>query len=178
MDEKLQELINYLEEEDITDAFLLRVLKEPAVNGRKFHGGHIVFDEEDKTESNKLNGPRKNGHNQSKEDKMSNYTISRVGSNAANQSMIDCAVVCRVEAKNRDAAVEKALVLEKEGRFTLYANQHLEALPTSRVPYSELEDLEIEEQMESVVGCAVCGKLAPEPMPRWQANQYYCGCAD
>lgn len=109
---------------------------------------------------------------------MTNYTIFRHGSNAANQHLCERSAVCQVEARNRDAAVEEALDLEKEGRFTLYANQHLEALPTSRVSYSECEDIDLEEQMESVVGCAVCGKLAKEPMPRWKAAQYYCGCCD
>lgn len=58
---------------------------------------------------------------------MNAYLIYRHGSNAANQSMTQTAVVCSVEAKSREEA--ERIASEK---VTVYNNQTLEARPASK----------------------------------------------
>ena len=61
------------------------------------------------------------------------YAIMRVGSNAANQSMVQEAYIDIIEAPNQTAALELARQEVAEGRYTVYANQHLRAVPFSRL---------------------------------------------
>lgn len=65
---------------------------------------------------------------------MTQYAIYRYGSNAANQHLCEKMIVAVVEAKNREAAVEKA---KRETAITVYNNQQLSAVPMSRVPKAE-----------------------------------------
>ena len=62
------------------------------------------------------------------------YAIYRYGSNSANQHLCEKMIVAVVEAKSREAAIKKAL---NETAITVYANQHLSAVPMSRVPRAE-----------------------------------------
>lgn len=71
---------------------------------------------------------------------MKNYTygIYRIGSNSYNQSMTHRCIVCSVEATSRENAIKEAL---NSDQFSLYANQHLEAIPWSKVSRADAEEL-------------------------------------
>lgn len=101
------------------------------------------------------------------------YGIYRHGSNNANQSMCDRSLVCQVEAPNREKAEPAAHELGREGRFTLYANQHLSAKPLSQIGKLEIDGLFMDEVMEEA-SCLVCGTEAPEKIERWRARNYAC----
>ena len=58
---------------------------------------------------------------------MARYIVVRYGSNAANQSMCNRAVLGTVDGKNREQAMEAATELGP-----VYNNQHLELIPSSR----------------------------------------------
>jgi hypothetical protein len=57
----------------------------------------------------------------------------------------------------------------------MYANQFLSAIPWSKVPQCDEEELAIEEQLVET-GCIVCGKKAPEKMEQWKAAFWVCDC--
>jgi len=61
------------------------------------------------------------------------YAIMRIGSNAANQSMVHEMYVDLVEAPNKRAALELAEQEVAEGHYAVYANQYLRAVPFSRL---------------------------------------------
>jgi len=65
-----------------------------------------------------------------------NYAIYRIGSNAANQSMVQKAAIDIVGAPNRRAAVKAAEGRARDGEYTIWANQHLTAEPLSRLSES------------------------------------------
>lgn len=94
-----------------------------------------------------------------------NYLIYRTGSNAANQPMtFEPVPIAIVQAPNRDAACEHVECERKDCAFvaqsintTVYANQHLHAVPRSKanptdwdsVLAEDNERLVLEEQSES-----------------------------
>lgn len=66
---------------------------------------------------------------------MTNYILFRHGSNAANQSMTQTAVVGSIMAKTRQDAREKGAEL-----VTVYSNQRIEARPASRCSRAAIEE--------------------------------------
>ncbi len=68
---------------------------------------------------------------------MANYIVRRHGSNAANQSMTQIAVVGSVEAKNRKEAREK--FTEENPTVAVYNNQFLEFVPLSKATQEDQE---------------------------------------
>ena len=75
------------------------------------------------------------------------YLVYRVGSNAANQSMTHEMPLAIVDAPNREAACQ---AVQDSGEFTVYANQHLKAVPLSKakkVDWEYLRDLDAQEQI-------------------------------
>ena len=109
---------------------------------------------------------------------MKTYHVYRIGSNAANQAMCQKNCITILKAHNEGEAVELALQEEKEGKFTLYNNQHLEAIALRDIPKSEKEAEQEDFAMATqlVEGfCMICGKSVGEIEARDSANAY-CGC--
>lgn len=111
------------------------------------------------------------------EDKMTasknfTYGIYRLGRNSANQPRHCKELVCSVEAPNRDLAVAEALRLEREGRFTRYNNQFLSAVPWSKVPQEDAEELAQQEQLVSDT-CVLCGTSIGH-VAAWSAGNNLC----
>jgi hypothetical protein len=73
------------------------------------------------------------------------YVVYRVGSNAANQSMTHEMAIAVVSAPSREAACQ---AVRDGGEHTVYANQHLHAVPASKAPRADLEHLREREAME------------------------------
>ena len=111
---------------------------------------------------------------------METYHVYRIGSNAANQAMCQKNCIAILKAHNEEEAVELALQEEKDGKFTLYNNQHLEAVALRDIPKAEKE-AEAEDHAlatQLVEGfCTVCGKSVGEIEARDALNAY-CGCRD
>jgi hypothetical protein len=65
---------------------------------------------------------------------MTTYIIARIGSNAANQSMIQRMVMGTVEAKNRVEALSKA-----SSEWNCYSNQRFEIIQISKAKGSDID---------------------------------------
>ena len=105
------------------------------------------------------------------------YAIMRIGSNAANQSMVHEHYIDIIEAPNQSAALELAKQEVAEGHYAVYANQHLRAVPFSRLSKNDraaLYDLLNLRDQTVKAECLVCGKSVGE-IPLWQAQNAYCG---
>ena len=84
--------------------------------------------------------------------KKTKYIIVRSGSNAANQSRCNEAVVAVIAAKSRAKAITEALT-----GLSVYPNQRLHAVPWSRA--SAAARAEAEEQSETITAfCPLCGR--------------------
>ena len=84
--------------------------------------------------------------------KKTKYVIVRSGSNAANQSRCNEAVVAVIAAENRAKAITEALT-----GLSVYPNQRLHAVPWSRA--SAAVRAEAEEQSETIIAfCPLCGR--------------------
>ena len=105
------------------------------------------------------------------------YAVMRVGSNAANQSMVYEMHVDIIEAPSQSAALELAKQEVARGHYAVYANQHLRAVPFSRLSNRDREALyDLLNSRDQIVKaeCLVCGKKMGE-MPLWQAQNAHCG---
>jgi hypothetical protein len=71
--------------------------------------------------------------------KVTDYLVYRHGSNAANQGMRDVAPLEIVSAESREKACE-----QMAARTTVYANQHLRAVPVSRARAGDVREVEEE----------------------------------
>lgn len=69
---------------------------------------------------------------------MANYIVKRHGSNGANQSMTQTAVVGSIEAKSKKDARER--FGEENPTVTIYNNQYLEFVPISKATQEEIDD--------------------------------------
>ena len=84
--------------------------------------------------------------------KKTKYVIIRSGSNTANQSRCDEAIVAVIAAENRAKAITEALT-----GLSVYPNQRLHAVPWSRA--SAAARAEAEEQSETITAfCPLCGR--------------------
>lgn len=106
---------------------------------------------------------------------MKNYIVIRHGSNSANQSMCQEAVVGIIEANNKKEAKEEAY-----NKWTFYNNQYPEIKT-----FSEATKLEKEVAMEinaidsiiikkEEIGCVVCGKSPDKDLTQKEAEFYAC----
>jgi len=87
---------------------------------------------------------------------MTTYMVTRHGSNAANQSMIDRMILGLYEATSKDKVCTAA---SKE--HTVYSNQFLRATPKSRISQQDWEEAqEIDARDNQLVSgvCQLCGK--------------------
>ena len=108
---------------------------------------------------------------------MATYVIYRHGSNSANQSMCDKAVVGLLEAKSKKDALARA---EQELHLTVYNNQYLSAVAWSKAQAGDREAAEDLDSIESAllkpneVGCIVCGKPPDKSMTLREAAFWAC----
>jgi len=99
--------------------------------------------------------------NHRREKSWTDYVIIRHGSNAANQSMCQRAVVALVaQVKNREEALEEAMAY-----LTCYPNQHIELVPASKAKITDLREA-LELSIVEEVFCEVCGKTIH--LERWK----------
>jgi len=105
-----------------------------------------------------------------------NYAIVRVGSNTANQEMVQRMEIDIIAAPNWREAVELAEKRVAEGRYSLYANQYLTTTPLSRLSASVRTALQERIAVAEEIAdyhCLFCGKKIGQG-PRWQGIFSYC----
>lgn len=69
---------------------------------------------------------------------MATYIVLRHGSNKANQSMTQTAVIGSIEAKSREEARER--FNDENPTVTVYANQHLGFVPQSKAKAWQIQE--------------------------------------
>ncbi len=88
---------------------------------------------------------------------MNQYIVKRYGSNSANQRMCEEAVLGFFEGETEDAALEEARKFH-----TVYANQHLSAIPLAETTE---EDCETAQELSAYEDCycPLCDKVYSAP---------------